>query len=205
MTPRTLKTACISAANVFGLWSATTTTATAQDAYLGTLHVTAGTYCPSGTVPAEGQVLTIASNTSLFAVVGTTYGGDGTTTFALPDLRGRGPIHYGAGPGLNTYPLGESGGEETINLSVNELPPHSHMVNATNQTANKNGPGTDFLAIPNAERIGEIDMYHEGPPNKQMDPGVIAETGEGQPLPHRSPYVAMMWCVTVVGQFPPKS
>ena len=131
------------------------------------------------------------------------YSGDGRSTFALPDLRGRAAIGVGNRPGLTSIRQGQLGGSETFTLNSTHLPSHSHAVNATNKIANKNGPGTDFLAIPNLEH----DIYHEGPPNKVMDPDKLLNTGLASPSPvlKTSPSLGMNWCISLQGVYPSRS
>jgi len=171
--------------------------------YLGELMLVGYNFCPRGWTDANGQLLPISQYSALFSLYGTTFGGDGRTTFALPDLRGRAPIHFGDGSttGLGQYRLGERSGSESLTITTDNMPSHSHALNATNEIANKNGPGTDFLAIPSLD----LDIYHEGPANKVMDPGTIGNTGGSQPIKKRSPYLAMRWCVALQGLFPSRS
>ena len=111
-----------------------------MDPFIGEIVMFGGNFAPRGWAFCDGQLLAIASNTALFSVLGTTYGGDGRTTFALPDLRGRVPIHPGHGPGLSAYALGQKGGTETVTLTQNQMPSHSHVAiaNSTGGTANIN-------------------------------------------------------------------
>lgn len=169
-----------------------------SDPLLGQLMLFGGNFCPRAWYPADGQLLPIASNTALFSLLGTIYGGDGRTTFALPDLRGRAPIGEGHGPGLSTIQLGQRGGTETHTLTIAEMPSHSHLVNATNAIGDKGGPGSDFLA---AGGTGHR-AYHDGPPNKTMDPAVIANSGGSQSFNKRSPFLGMTWCIAYQGVFP---
>jgi microcystin-dependent protein len=124
--------------------------------FIGQLMVTAANFCPRGWAQADGQILAISQNTALFSLLGTTYGGNGQTTFALPDLRGRAPIHQGTGPGLSNYLEGQVGGRESFTLTINQMPPHNHGVQATNVTADKGGPQDRYLA----GGVGDDDTYH---------------------------------------------
>src|SRR3954465_13916452 len=111
--------------------------------FIGQISLFGGNFAPRGWAFCKGQLLAISQNTALFSILGTTYGGNGQTTFALPDLRGRVPIHFGQGPGLSSYALGETGGAETTTLTVNELPAHTHAVSprASNNAQTTNRPG----------------------------------------------------------------
>jgi len=172
-----------------------------NDPLLGELMLVGFTFCPRGWTEANGQLLPIAQNTALFSLYGTTYGGDGRTTFALPDLRGRAPIHYGQGPGLQNYAQGQRGGAEDLTVGINNMPSHNHEVQATNSFADKPGPGDKLLA---ADDNG-INKYYEGPPNRTMSTNMITNTGGGQPIAKRSPYLAMRWCVALVGVYPSRN
>ncbi|MFH1796460.1 MAG: tail fiber protein [Pseudomonadota bacterium] len=189
----------VAAAGIVGAALATPAPANAGvEPYLGEMMLIGNTYCPRGYADANGQILSIASNTALFALLGTNFGGNGQTTFALPDLRGRSPISQGQGPGLSNYVLGQTGGQESFTLLVSQMPAHNHLVNATNSIADKTGPGGKFLAVAS----GGVSAYHEGPANKVMDPAMIGTTGGGQPVGHRSPYLTMRWCIAISGIFP---
>ena len=107
--------------------------------FLGQLMLVGFTFCPRGWANANGQLLEISTNTALFSLLGTTYGGNGRTTFGLPDLRGRVPVHVGTGPGLSAYRQGQRSGQETVTLTAAEMPAHRHTVNASNQIANLKG------------------------------------------------------------------
>jgi microcystin-dependent protein len=170
---------------------------------IGQVTAFGNNYCPLGWANAEGQLLSISENDDLFSILEFNFGGDGRTTFGLPDLRGRLPVNAGTGAGLNTVRLGEKGGSEGFTLNTSTMASHNHAVNATNAIANKNGPGTDILAIPNLDH----DIYHEGPANKVMDPGMISQTGQASPysVAKVSPYLGMTWCVALEGVYPSRN
>jgi microcystin-dependent protein len=168
------------------------------DPILGQLMLVGFNFCPTGWANADGQLLAISSHSALFALYGTIYGGNGQTTFALPDLRGRAPISVGQGPGLENYVQGQSGGAESITVAVANMPSHNHRVEATNSIGNLPGPGTDFLAKTNGTPL----LYHNGPPTIMMDPAMITDTGDSEPISKRSPYLTMRWCVALQGIFP---
>jgi microcystin-dependent protein len=165
--------------------------------YLGQMMLTAGSFCPRGWVAAEGQIVSIASNTSLFQVLGTTYGGNGFTTFALPDLRGRAPIGAGQGPGLSNISLGEVGGAEAQTLTINQMPAHTHQAFGSNAPPVSLTPGNMEVATQDRVR-----MY--APPGAEvaMAPQAIGVTGGSQPFSTRSPYLGMRWCIALEGIFP---
>ena len=185
---------------------ATPTKAQAQDTpFIGQLAAFGFNFCPRGWAPANGGLLAISSNAALFSLLGTQFGGDGRTTFGLPDLRGRVAIGFGTGTGLMPYQMGQKGGAETVTLNTQQMPSHSHLVNGTNEAADKHGPGTDFPAAPYLPDGSELNIYHDGPPNRQMDPGVISPSGGNQPHENRMPFQAVNWCIATQGIFPPRS
>lgn len=171
--------------------------AQATDPFIGQLMVTAATFCPQGWAAANGQILSIAQNTALFALLGTTYGGNGITTFALPDLRGRVSVSTGQGPGLNNYDLGETGGSEGHTLTVTEMPAHTHQAFGSNAIPIGLNPGN--LEVATQDRVR---MY--APPGAEvaMAPQAIGVTGGNQPFDKRSPFLTLQWCVALEGVFP---
>ena len=116
-------------------------------AYVGEIRLFAGNFAPSGWAMCQGQLMPIANNEALFSLIGTTYGGNGQTTFALPDLRSRIPVHQGASPG-GTYVMGQQGGEEQVTLALSQIPQHNHAANALSAAGNQQGPGGGFWAYP---------------------------------------------------------
>ena len=176
-------------------------TAAQSEPFIGQLMVTGATFCPRGWAQADGQIISIAQNTALFSLLGTTYGGNGQTTFALPDLRGRSAIHQGTGPGLSNYVEGQVGGRESFTLTIDQMPAHTHGVQATNATADKGGPDGRYLG----GGVGDDDTYHDGPPNKIMAPAMIQITGGNQPVSQRGPYLTLMWCIAMEGVFPSRN
>lgn len=172
--------------------------------YLGQMMQVGFTFCPSGWASAEGQILGIAQNTALFSLLGTTYGGNGQTTFALPDLRGRTAINQGNGPGLSPYVLGEAGGSETTTLVSTNLPRHDHR--GAIQTANAAANST--TANGNALAYSSNNSYLSGvDPNSAMDGTMVqvAPAGGSQPISNRPPYLTMRWCIAVQGSFPARN
>ncbi|MBD3662700.1 phage tail protein [Sulfitobacter aestuariivivens] len=177
--------------------------------FIGQLMLVGNTFCPRGWAEANGQLLAISSNTPLFSLLGTNFGGDGRTTFALPDLRGRVPMHAGAGPGLTPRSIGQEIGQERVTLSEAEMPQHRHIVNSTFADGDKNGPGSDFLAVPSDAATGtkydDLDIYHNGPPDRTMDPNMIAFAGGNQSHDNMSPTLVMRWCVALDGLYPSRN
>lgn len=183
-----------------------------SEPFLGQIAVFGFTFCPRGWAAAEGQLLAISQNTALFSLLGTTYGGDGRTTFGLPDLRGRSMIGVGTGPGLSQMRLGQRGGAEIERLSIDQMPSHNHIVNANNGAngfADRKGPGNDFLGSPSFNEPGnpaeDIHIYADQAPNVTMDPRMIGNTGGGRAFGLRDPYLAMTVCIALQGIFPSRS
>jgi microcystin-dependent protein len=145
----------------------------------------------------NGQILPIAQNTALFSLLGTTYGGNGQTTFALPDLRSRVPVHFGQGPGLSSYDLGQSAGTETVTLTVQEIPAHQHTVNASTEEAAAGKPTNSLCAS---------GGFYEPTVSVQMSANMIPPSGGGnQPHPNIQPYLALNFCIALEGIFPSRN
>ncbi|MDU8930045.1 tail fiber protein [Alisedimentitalea sp. MJ-SS2] len=175
---------------------------------IGEVRAFGENFCPRGWARADGQLLAISSNTALFSIIGTMYGGDGRTTMGLPNLIGRVPQSQGTGPGLAHVSMGQQGGAPTRTLSVAQMPAHNHIVNATNAQGNKLGPGGDLLADPNTNDPNtEVHIYKDGSatPNQVMDPGMIGSTGGSQPIAVQSPYLVLNWCIATTGTFPSRN
>ena len=173
----------------------------AADPFIGELMLFGGNFCPRGWADANGQLLPISVNTALFSLLGTLYGGDGRTTFALPDLRGRVPLHEGQGPGLSDYVQGQTGGSESVSLTVPQLPSHRHPAMGSNALASQFGPGGNVLA--SKDRIAS---YRPGDdPLVPMAPGAIGDTGGGQAHENRPPFLTLRWCIALQGIFPSRN
>ena len=151
----------------------------------------AGNFAPAGWMFCEGQLLPISENETLFQLIGTTYGGDGQSTFALPDLRGRIPIHQG-----NGFILAETGGAEEITLTVQQIPAHSHPLLASTQ------PATTTLPQGNTWGEGEIDTYIADVVSVNMSPNVISAVGGSQPHTNFQPYLCIDFIISLFGIFP---
>lgn len=177
-----------------------TTQAEARECFIGEIAMFGGNFAPRGWALADGQILSISSNSALFSIFGTTYGGDGRTTFALPDLRGRAPIHAGTGPGLSPRRLGSRGGSETNTLSIAQLPAHSHALNATTDRANTSNPTGTLLG-----NTGRDDIYVSAAPGTALSSASISATGGGSSVNNMQPYQAINYIVCLVGVFPSRS
>ena len=169
--------------------------------FIAEIRLFAGNFPPRGWAFCHGQLLPIAQNTALFSLVGTTYGGNGSTTFGLPDLRGRAPMQPGNGPGLTPRVLGEKGGAETVTLSAAELPAHTHELRGLGAPATSVQPAGNLPAIP-AE-----DLYQSAGTKKlaPMGAGAVSPAGEGQPHNNVQPSLTLNFIVALTGIFPPRS
>jgi microcystin-dependent protein len=172
-------------------------TARAQWSYIGQLRIFAGNFPPAGWHDCDGALLDISQYSDLFSLIGTTYGGDGVTTFALPDLRGRAVIGAGQGTGLSTYVVGQTGGMENVTLTTNQLPQHSHTLNVSTSLGSTSIP-TD--AYPAAAPDG-VGAYAVGG-NVQMKANTIENTGGGQPHNNMKPYLAVRYIIALEGIYP---
>jgi len=159
--------------------------------YVGEIRMFAGNFAPAGWMFCEGQLLPISENETLFQLIGTTYGGDGQSTFGLPDLRGRLPLHFG-----NGFIQAETGGAEEITLTVQQIPVHSHPVLATN----------DVPALPNPSNnvTGQAaaKFYRAGNPTVSLNAGSVGSTGGSQPHTNFQPYLCVDFIISLFGIFP---
>ena len=160
--------------------------------YVGEIRIFAGNFAPAGWMFCEGQLLPISENETLFQLIGTTYGGDGQETFALPDLRGRLPVHQG-----NGFILAESGGAEEITLTANQIPAHSHPLLAANTLGNDPNPQSNLLA-----ESSIVSMYQSGAANAAMAPASVSSVGGSQPHTNFQPYLCVNFIISLFGIFP---
>ncbi len=180
----------------------------AQEPMLGEIKMFAGTYAPRGWAFCDGQLLSISQNTALFSILGTTYGGDGRTTFALPDLRGRVPMGPRRGNGSNyDWRLGQKTGVELKTLSPNELPSHSHTFNANSELGELSAPanGSTSLSASADGRSAGQSIYNTKAPNVQMKSGSIGNTGGNSSFPMYQPSLAINYIICTVGIFPSRN
>lgn len=168
-----------------------------SDPFVGEIRMFSGNFAPRGWAFCDGQLLPIAQNTALFSLLGTMYGGDGRSTFALPDLRGRLPMGVGQGPGLSWRVQGETTGSETVTLLTSEIPPHSHTLNASSGTADRESPANAAFAE------GDEDNYAAPSSTVEMAPTTVS----GGNLPHNNlqPYLVCSFIIALQGVFPPRT
>ena len=163
--------------------------------YVSEIRIFAGNYAPAGWAFCQGQALPIAENDVLFTIIGTTYGGDGESTFNLPDLRGRLPIHHG-----NGHLLGEAAGVEDVTLTVNQIPSHTHPLLASTSAGSGNSPSN---ALPAGSAT--IDLYRETSPGTALAAGTVGPVGGSQPHSNVMPYLCVNFIISLFGIFPSPS
>lgn len=173
----------------------------AQEAYLGDIKLTAITFTQRGWMACEGQLLPISQNQALFSLLGTTYGGDGRTTFGLPDLRGRVPVGYGNGSGLSNYNQSQKGGSETNTITVNQIPSHSHTINAVEDDGDKSVPTGNYLA---GTKTLDTEYALTGTLNI-MNTAMVNNTGGNQAVNNIQPYAVVRYVICVQGIFPSRN
>ena len=171
------------------------------DQELGDVILVGFNFCPRDFAQANGQMLSIASNAALFALMGTTYGGDGRTSFALPDLRGRIPVHVGTGEGLSTIIPGQRTGAEEVTLGLANLPPHSHNLKATDQGNDETNPqNSSFSTL-----TGQNQVAYTSTANTTMADDIVGTTGGTVPVAVSSPTLSLRYCVALKGTFPSRN
>ena len=171
-----------------------------MEPFIGQLMLFAGNFAPRGWALCDGQLLSIAQNTALFSILGTTYGGDGRVTFALPDLRGRVPVHAGQGPGLSFYTLGQQAGTETVTLNLTQIPTHGHTFapGCSSDPPSSQTPENNVLASLETQSFS-------GEANAAMRAGNTSTAGGSQAHANLPPYTCLNYCVALEGIFPSRS
>ncbi len=164
--------------------------------YVGEIRMFGGNFAPAGWAFCRGQLLPISENETLFQLIGTTYGGDGQSTFALPDLQSRVPIHMGTASSGTTYQLAETGGVESVTLTVQQIPIHTHAMMASNDIPNQNTPAG------NVTGQAASKIYRAGNPSVFLNPNAVAPAGGSQPHENLQPYLAISFIISLFGIFP---
>ncbi|KQS94355.1 tail fiber protein [Chryseobacterium sp. Leaf394] len=194
-----MKKLTLAGALLMGILSSSPVNAQASDPFLGQIAFVPYNFVPKFWAPCNGQLLPIAQNQALFSLLGTMYGGNGTTTFALPDMRGRVLVHEGQAPGGPTsYTMGQTGGTESVTLLVTQMPAHSHTVNAVSSEGNQNSPTSNLPADTKA-----LDKeYSDAAANTTMKATMVNPTGGTQPHENRPPFVTLKCIISLQGVFP---
>jgi microcystin-dependent protein len=174
--------------------------------FLGEIRMFGFNFAPIGWAFCQGQLLPISQNPALFALIGTFYGGNGSSNFALPDLRSRVPLSMGQGTGLSNYNIGQAGGTETVTLSVTQMPSHNHPVNASDsRDFSLLGP-SDRADSPAGHVLARGDIYAGAPDGATvMNAGMIGDTGAADPVGIIQPYLSLNFCIALTGIFPSRS
>jgi len=171
-----------------------------MDPFVAEIRIFPFNFAPKGWAFCDGQILPLSQNTALFSLLGTTYGGDGKSNFALPNMQGNAPMHPGQGPGLSLHDLGETGGEETVTLLESEIPSHAHTLMASSSTGTKPLPTNNTLA-----RVSGATPY--GPATNLTSFANSALSPAGGNLPHNNmqPYLTLNFCIALQGVYPPRT
>lgn len=170
--------------------------------FVAEIRIFTGGFAPKGWAQCDGQLMSISQNTALFSLLGTTYGGNGTSNFALPNMQGCAPMQAGQGPGLSLRDLGETAGEQTVTLLQTEMPAHSHQVKASGTVGNRQGPANDVFS-----RVTGALPYapSNGPTNVQMSPFGTTIAGGSQPHNNMPPFLGLNFIIALQGVFPARS
>lgn len=170
-----------------------------SDAYVGEIRMFGGNFAPAGWAFCDGSLLAISENETLFSLIGTTYGGDGQTTFNLPDLRGRIPIHMGTSASGTSFTIGEQVGVESVTLTVSQIPVHTHALLATGNFATTASPQNN---APAAASVVNKDAYGTDQPPTTVSPASIGPAGGNQPHENLQPYLCINFIISLFGLFP---
>jgi microcystin-dependent protein len=170
------------------------------DPFVAEIRIFPFNFAPKGWAWCDGQLMPLSQNTALFSLLGTTYGGDGKSTFALPNLQGRAPMQPGQGPGLSLHSLGESAGTETVTLLESEMPHHNHGFMASTSPGNSRAPEGSTLS-----RSQGGFIYTNPPPNVPMSDQSIAPAGGDAPHNNLQPYLTLYFCIALQGVYPPRT
>ena len=179
-----------------------------MEPFIGQIIMFAGNFAPRGWALCDGQLLAISENSALFSILGTTYGGDGRTTFGLPDMRGRVPMHAGSGPGRTPRPLGSTGGAESNTLNVNQLPSHTHNASATVQPLASTKAGEGSSPAGGFPAVSSDDLYAETSNSKMGESPVnvtVSNTGVNQAVNNIQPFQCVNYIIALTGTYPSRS
>jgi microcystin-dependent protein len=172
------------------------------DPFVAEIRIFAFNFAPKGWAFCDGQIMPISQNTALFSLLGTTYGGDGKSTFALPNMQGNAPMHPGQGPGLSLHDLGETGGSQFVTLLESEMPAHSHAIMSQNAPGNRTNPGGNSFARTSS---GNVYIPPAGAPLVPLSNQSLPPAGGSLPHNNMQPYLTLNFCIALQGVFPPRS
>lgn len=173
-----------------------------MDPFVAEIRIFPFNFAPKGWAFCDGQLLPLSQNTALFSLLGTTYGGDGKSTFALPDLQGRAPMHPGQGPGLSLHDLGEAGGSETVSLLESEIPSHNHALQASTDDGDLKAPASTRAL---ARSIGGFLYQTSASGLQPMSDLALAPAGGDQPHNNLQPYLTFYFSIALQGVYPPRT
>ena len=171
------------------------------DPFVAEIRIFPFNFAPKGWAWCDGQLMPLSQNTALFSLLGTTYGGNGKSNFALPDLQGRAPMHPGQGPGLSLHDLGETGGSETVSLLESEIPSHAHTIVGDEDPGNLLAPQAGMFL----SRSSGGNAYHTPANVTNMSASLLAPAGGDQPHNNMMPYLTFYFCIALQGVFPPRT
>ena len=171
-----------------------------SEPFVGEIRIFAGNFAPRGWAFCDGQLLAVSQNDALFSLLGTIHGGDGRTTFGLPDMRGRIPIHAGSGPGLSPRTLGTKAGAEKVTVTINQLPPHTHNIRTSTAAGTENNPAGEFLgASPN------VRLFRPATPNSSLNAASISSVGGSQSHSNLMPFLCVHFIISLFGIYPSRN
>jgi microcystin-dependent protein len=172
-----------------------------MDPFVAEIRIFPFNFAPKGWAFCDGQILPLSQNTALFSLLGTTYGGDGKSNFALPNMQGNAPMHPGQGPGLSLHDLGETGGSETVSLLESEIPSHSHAWQTSNSDGISQSPEANLMA----GGTGGVSMYATPGALTNLSDNALAPAGGDQPHNNMQPYLTLNFCIALQGVYPPRT
>jgi microcystin-dependent protein len=172
--------------------------------FLAEIRIFPFNFAPKGWAMCDGQLMPISQNTALFSLLGTTFGGNGTSTFALPNIQGRAPLFYGNGAGLSSHVIGEASGEPTVTLLATQMPQHNHAAIADTSTATSTSPAGNLLAVPavNPRLLNQMLYTNAAPAVSMVD---VMPAGGGLPHNNMQPYLVLNFCIALQGIFPARA
>ena len=179
-----------------------------SDPFLAEIRMFPFPFAPRGWALCNGQILPLSQNTALFSLLGTNFGGDGRSSFGLPNLQGAVPVGTGQGPGLSAYQVGQSGGSASVTLQTGQMPPHSHALTAVAEVSTSASPQNAIFMdghFTGGSGPGKVAAYNTAAPDTAMNPAAITPAGGGGPHNNLMPYLTVNFCIAMAGIYPPRS